>query len=316
MKILKHIQSPKVFFSIIFLFVLSAAAASQLLYQTSGVNSFKLFLDDNGTRRAVRTSHSFDLFRKFLPAGGEELFLVSSNKTVTTYLDAEGTGGQVSWSVRKGPKLEKVLWGKTEQATDLFVHEEFPVLVTALAGCCAEMTGYRLYDLETGKLIMSFNDFAWEEKVTQPFSLEIPNSDLRPRFIGLISQDSTRDRDFVAPAPGKQAALLIKYAVETQKQRLQIDMEIAAGSGISVLDVSWEPDTTVPDSDKIEFRGNKITLWNIDGVKDPAQISGVILKITIDAGMGEKTVKIPVKGDKFDLSAAEIPDGVSINAAP
>lgn len=313
MKILKHIRSSYVITLGVLLTALSAIAASTLLYQTSAVNSFKLFLDDNGTRRIVRTDHTYDVFRKY-NGTDEELFLVSSAKTVTQYLDAEGQGGQISWSVRKGPKLEKVVWGKAEQGTELNVHEEFPILVTGLGGCCAEMTGYRLYDLENGKLLMSFNDFAWDEKVTQPYSLQVPNSTLRPRYLGVLSQDSTRDKDFVAPQPGKSAAVLLKYAVETQKQKIQVDMEVAAGFAVSVLDVALEADPSVPNSDKIEIRDNQVTLWNIDGSKDPSQISGVILKITLDGGFGEKIIKIPVKTDKFDLNSAEIPTGVAVYA--
>lgn len=302
------------------LFLLSSSAvagfalATSLLYQSSGVSRFKLLQATDGSRTAVRTSQGYDLYRKFSEVGGDELFLVSSNKTVNQFLDAEGVTGTVSWTVRKGPRLEKVLWSKTESVTEFNVHGSQPVLVSGLGGCCGEMTGYRLFNLETGRLLLSFNDFSWREKVVQPFSLEVPNSDLSIRYIGAISLDSTRDRDFVTPVAGKQATLLIKYANESLKQKVQIDMEVANTYAPSVLEFKLEKDPGAPGSGSIEIRDDQVQLWNIDGASDPNQISGVRLKVVVDAGLGSKTLWIPVKGDKLDLGLAVIPSGISVRS--
>lgn len=304
--------------TITFIIVLSCLAAlastSQLLYESSGISNFKLIQSAEGARTITKTSQDYDIFRNYTEQGGEELYLVSSAKTVTQYLDAEGITGGVSWSVRKGPRLENVLWGKSEQATELNVHGAQPVLVSGLGGCCAEMTGYRLFDITSGHLLMSFNDFSWHERVTQPFSLEVPNSTLAFRYIGAISQDSTRDRDFVDPTAGKQAALLLKYANESLKQKIQIDMEVEQGYGVSVLEFKLEKDPNAPNSDKVEIQDNQARLWNIDGATAPNQIGGVLLKVVLDAGKGSKTIKIPVKNDQFDLNSATIPSGVTIHA--
>ncbi|WP_374027232.1 hypothetical protein ACES2J_09725 [Bdellovibrio bacteriovorus] len=310
----KHIH--KISKGITLLIVLSCmaalAAAGQILYESSGISSFKLKQAEGGSRVIQRTSQDYQTYRSYSEVDGDQLYLIGSAKNTEEYLNAEGISGSISWSVRKGERLERVLWGKTEAATELNVHDSYPVLVSGLGGCCAEMTGYRLFNLEDGRLLMSFNDFKYRQKVTQPFSLEVPNSDLAIRYIGLLSQDSTRDRDFVAPAPGKSAVLLIKYANEMLRQKLQVDMEVADGYAASVLDVKLEKDPAAPNSDKIEFRDDQATLWNIDGATHPAQVSGVILTVTIDAGLGSKTIKIPVKNDRLDLGSAQIPGGVSI----
>lgn len=293
-----------------------AAAGRQLLYESSGTTSFKLFQEQDGSRTIEETLQSYMPYFKYSEVGGEEMLLVSVNKTIKEYIDAEGLEGTTSWTVRKGPKLETLLWSKTEDATILNVNGGKPVLVSGLGGCCAELSGYRLFDLETGKLLMSFNDFSYHEKVDQPFSLEVPNSSLGFRYIGAISQDSTRDRDFQAPEAGKEATLLIKYASDSLKQELQVDMETAQGYAASVLEFALEKDPSAPDSDKIEINDNQVTLWNIDKATDPHQISGVLLKIVLNGGNGDKVVKIPVKNDQLDLSSAEIPAGVSIRALP
>lgn len=294
--------------------VVAGAVAAQTLYQTSGTSRFKLVKASDGRRVATKTSQDYVLHRKFSKSLGEEQFLVSSTKTVNQFLDAEGISGTVVWNVRKGAKLEKALWQRTESATELNVHNSQPVIVSGLGGCCAEMTGYRLFNLETGRLLMSFNDFSSQETVVQPFSLEVPNSDLGIRYIGGLSLDSTRDRDFVTPVSGKAAALTIKYARSNLVQKLQIDMNVAPGYGVSVMDFQIEPDPSVPGSGSIEIRDNQVQLWNIDGSPDSTQIRGVVLKIELDAGFGLKTIRIPVQKDQLSLGSASIPNGVTVRS--
>jgi|GEM_PF-1431453 len=313
----KILRTSKVLTVFIVLSVIAAmAAGTQVLYESSGTSSFKLFENEQGSRGITQKFQNYDIYRKYTQQGGEELFLVNSAKTIQYMLDAEGIFGNISWSVRKGPRLETRLWGKTEDVTELNVNGSQPVLVTGKGGCCAEMTGYRLYNIETGRLLMSFNDYGFHDKVVQPFSLEIPNSTLPFRYIGVLSQDSTRDRDFATPEAGKAAALLVKYAREYQKQQIQLDMELASGFAVSVLEVKIERDPTVTDSDKIEIQDDQVRLWNIDGSTSPSDISGVLLKIVMDGGFGPKTIKIPVRSDGFDLKSAEIPPGVSARFLP
>lgn len=303
--------------AITLLIVLSAiaalAASAELLYQSSGTARFKLYKNDEGLQYYTKTSQDYEIHHNYNQQGESDLLLVSSTKTVQVYLNAEGISGNVSWTVRKGPRLETRLWGKSENATELNVHSSQPVLVSGLGGCCAEMTGYRLFDIVNGRLLMSFNDFSFKSNVTQPFSLEIPNSPLRVRYIGALSQDSTRDRDFADPQSGKVAALLIKYANESLKQKIQVDMEVADGYATSVLEMKLEKDPTVPNSEKIEIRGDNVTLWNIDGATLPSQIAGIVLKVVLNAGKGDKTLRIPIKNDQFDLGSAEVPSGVAIH---
>lgn len=312
MKKLKLIKktSKAITFLIVISCLAALAVAAELLYQNSGTSSFKLYKDEGGQHYYVKTLQDYDFHHDYSDEGGEEMLLVSSSKAVRVELDAEGISGKVSWSVRKGPKLETKLWSRTENATELNVHDTQHVLVSGLGGCCAEMTGYRLFDIRNGRILMSFNDFSFKQEVVQPFSLEVPNSPLRIRYIGALSQDSTRDRDFIAPLPGKQAVLLIKYANESLKQRIQVDMEVADGYAASVLEMKLEKDPTAPDSNKIEIVNDQVTLWNIDGATLPSAIQGVVLKIVLSGGSGEKTIKIPVKNDQFDLSSAEVPSGV------
>lgn len=310
--------SAKVLFFLIFLLSATVFAfATQLLYQSSGVSRFKLYRSTpEGSRTAVHTSQNYDLYRHFSEEGGDQLFLLSSSKTTTQYLDAEGMTGTTSWTVRTGTRLERVLWSRTEPVTELNLHGTYPLVVSGKGGCCGELTGYRLFHIETGRLLMSFNDFSYNERVIQPFSLETPNSNLSIRYIGGLSQDSTRDRDFVTPVAGMQATLLLKYADTFLRQKIQIDMNVASGYAPSVLEFKIEKDPSVPGSDEIEIRDDQVQLWNIDGVEDSNQIRGVLLKVVLNAGFGDRIVKIPVRNDRLHLGSAVIPAGVSIRSIP
>ncbi|KYG63864.1 hypothetical protein AZI86_13680 [Bdellovibrio bacteriovorus] len=319
---MKNIKISRISKAISLFIVLSALAAlaattSNILYQKKGVSEF-IFQDDPGGngRTIEKLINDFDVRRHYIAStGDEELYLISSKKKITDFFDAEGVDGHITWEVRRGERFETKLWGKTEQATELNVHWAYPMMVTGLQGCCAELTGYRMYDLRDGKFLMSFNDFSYDgTTITQPYSLSIPNSNLSPRFIGVTSQDSKRDRDFAPPPAGKEAAALIMYANENLKQKVQVDMTVAPGYGISVMEVKLEADPAAPNSDKIELRDREATLWNIDGSNNPAEVQGVQLKIVLNAGEGDKTLIIPVKNDQLDLSKASLPIGVSINA--
>jgi hypothetical protein len=316
MKLPKNkITTPKALSFFIILVAISAiAAGTTTLYQSNATVGFKLIKDlGSGIRSVIKSSQDYELYRKFTDEGGDELFLVSSNTKIQYPLDAEGIAGTTSWTVRHGDRLDTVLWSKTEQSSQLNVNHNLGVLVTGLDGCCGSMTGYRLYDIPSGTLLMSFNNFNEIEKVIQPFSIEVPNSKLKTRFMGVISNDSTRDRDFVEPVAGKQAVALIKYASDALKQKFQIDIETAEGYAPSILYVTMERDPAVPKNQEIEINnGIQAVLWNINNSENAADISGVMLKIVMDAGFGEKTVKIPVRQDELKLEFAEFPPGVEL----
>ncbi|NUN04943.1 MAG: hypothetical protein HUU57_04190 [Bdellovibrio sp.] len=300
-------------FFIVMTVLAAMAATGHLLYESSGTSKFQLFKDPQGTHSVVQTSQDYQTHVKYSEVSGAEFYLVGSQKTLRYHLDADGVTGSISWSVRKGEDFSKKLWSRTESATTLNVNNNLPVIVSGLSGCCAEQTGYRLFDIESGQLLLSFNDFLMREKVVQPYVLSVPNSSLAARYIGVISQDSTRDLDFVDATVGKQAVLLIKYAADSLKQKIQLDMDVAAGFAPSILEVSLHKDPSVVDSAKIEIVDGHATLWNVDGTTAANAITGVYLKLVVDAGNGAKIVKIPVKNDQFDLTGAELPQGVVIH---
>lgn len=294
----------------------TALAAQTIYYQASGVSKFRYFKNNDGLNVAEKSIQNYDVVQDW-SSSDSGLFLVDSLLTRQEYTNADGINGTIKWTVRGGNNFSSALYTKSEVATDFGFSDVGAYMLTALDGCCGSMTGYRLYDVPTGKLILSFNDFTNSEVVRHPFALEVPNSQLGYRFLGIISGDSTRDLDFQTPAQGMANALLLKYASKSQFfQRLQLDMVAKAGWAISVLEAQVEADPTAPNSDKIEFRNGIATLWNIDGATDANAIQGVRLRLVLNAGDDDKTVIIPIIHDRLNLDKAQIPPGVAIKSIP
>lgn len=299
----------------IVLSVMAAVAAGSVSYfETSGSSSFRYFQNSSGLPEIKTVHQKYDLYRNF-ENNQDRLYLVHSESRIGYLLNAEGVSGHISWSVRSGERLEVTLWHREEASTSLEINHDFGFIVSGLAGCCGERPGYRVFDIQTGQFIMSFNNFQDTEVVRNPFVLSVPSSELSPRLIGLLSYDSTRDSDLKAPSAGMVNVGTLKYASKTDFfQRLQIDMRASAGFAPSILNVQMVPDSRVPNSHKIEFRQNTAFLWNIDGQNKAHTIEGVVLKIVLNGGEGDKVILIPVKRDRLNLKNATIPNGVSLRA--
>lgn len=292
---------------------LTAIAAQTIFYQATGPSSFKYYINSDGQKVAEKTIQNYDVVRSYDDV--ETLYLVDSQLNRKEYINLDGVAGNLKWTVRSGDAFGSVLYSKNETSTDYGFSDLGPLMITALDGCCDAKLGYRLYDVPTGKLILSFNDFTNAEVVRHPFSLDIPNSKLGFRFIGAISGDSTRDLDFVAPEAGYTNTMLLKYASRTEFfQRIQVDMQVADGYAPSIFEVKLEADPSVPLSDKIEFREGVATMWNIDGATDPNTIQGVQLRVVVNGGGDDKVIIIPVVNDRLNLEKAQIPAGVKIHA--
>lgn len=290
----------------------AVAAGSVTYYKSSGLSTFHYFANSSGALEIKTVQQKYDLYRSF-ENHEEGLYLVQSKSSIAYQLDAEGVSGQLSWSVRTGTKLETPVWDRSEKATSLEINHDFGFVVSGLAGCCGEMPGYRVFDVKTGHFIMAFNSFSDSEIVRNPFVLSVPNSKLSPRLIGLLGADSNRDTHFAAAPTGMVNVGTLRYGSKTRLyQTIQIDMVTSAGFAPSILEVQMLPDVRVPESNRIEFRQGTAFLWNIDGQSDSRLIKGVVLKIVLNGGQGDKVIIIPVSRDRLNLQKAVIPSGVSL----
>lgn len=293
-----------------------AVAAEHIFFQTAGTSAFGYVKDLNNLRQVKKVLQNYELLVMYAPAGTQSLYLVDSKLTTQYSLDVDGINGKLKMDVRTGDNLQIPLWNKAEDATSINYDHEFGLVTTGLSQCCGANTGYRAYDVKTGYMILSFNSFSTEKGVVQhPFVIDVPNSQMPQRYIGVIGSDSTRDQDFVTPAPGMVNTALVKMGIVGKfYQRLQVDMKVADGFAPSIMSVTMEKNPGVPDSSKIEINDDVATLWNIDGGTDPNAIEGVQMKIVVNGGEGDKTVIVPVTKDRLNLDQATVPEGVSLKA--
>ena len=312
-----NFQKKYLFASVTLFSAIAGAVATTIYFKTSGLSSFTYYKDSSGALIAQKTIQNYDIIEDYkIQAQQPILYLLETQLTNSQYLNVDGVQGSLKWDVRSGNKLQNVLWSKTEQANSYGISDlDEPYMLTGLEGCCDSRTGYRLYDVTSGRLIISFNDFTESQVVRHPFTLDIPNSKLGYRFIGVIAGESTRDLDFVKPDDGYSNIAWVKYASKTKfYQRIQVDMTVKSGWGASILDLELEADPTVANSDKIEFRNGIASMWNIDGATDPSQIQGVQLRMVVNGGDDDKTIIIPIRNDRLNLEKAQVPTGVKIHA--
>ncbi|WP_413581482.1 hypothetical protein [Bdellovibrio sp. HCB288] len=290
-------------------------AAVQIFFQTAGTSAFGYVTDLNNLRQVRKAIQNYEMLVRYNQDSTQSLFLVDSRLKTNYSLDQDGIFGELKMEVVTGENLKTPAWKKTEEATLINYDHEFGLVTTGLSQCCGAATGYRIYDVATGYLIISFNSFSENPQVQHPFVLDVPNSTLPQRYIGVIGTDSTRDQDFVSPDAGKMKAALVKMGIVSKfYQRLQIDMAVAEGFGVSVLSVEMEKNPNLAGSDKIEISRDIATLWNIDGGSEPSGVEGVQIKIILNGGQGDKTVIIPVLKDRLSVDQATVPEGVSLRS--
>lgn len=300
--------------------VLTVAGAAWSLsdyYKAQSLAEVTVMKDTNGYQITTKKPN-FEIISDYtnMTDAGPKLFLLESvaTQSFATFLD--GVDGSISWKVRTGDQLKTVLWSLTEKATAISYVDDIRSVVTRLSGCCSAVDTLRAYDLNSGKLLISYNDLdlisAGSAPYAQdrPFMLEVPNSKLAPRMIGVITGDSTRDTDFEAPTAGYTAVALIKYnSREGGYQKLQVETQMAENSGASVsarLVLQGEG------LSRSEIRDGKATLWHRDGTTDKNLIDGVGLEIQVHNGNAELTGVIPVIKDGFSVGSAVLPNGLIV----
>lgn len=297
------------FFAIPALTAVTTFAATQFFYKIQGTAELSIFKNEHGQSSIKTRTPKYQVAYKFDETVGQVPVAVIDQVVNQSYsLFAEGIDGDVSIHVWGGAQLKSLVWEKQEKATASSFEESLSGVVTTLAGCCDGHDTHRVYDLDSGKLLISYSE---PGSGILPFVIEVPNSQLAPRMIGVITLNATRDTDFIAPKQGLTAAALVKYASrDGGYQKIQVDVASRPNYGVnteSELVVFGVNGDTKP-----EIRDGKATLWNADGARNPSQITGVAIKLTVNAGDMDMVVWIPVVNDRLDISKAVIPANVAL----
>jgi hypothetical protein len=287
--------------------------AAPLLFEKKGESSIRQIKNSSNLVETTIHTQDYQLLHFYSGDGNVETRLLDIRKDNTTYENAEGVRGHIQLILSKTgqQKFDTPVWKISEDGTDWAYVYDPELIVTLMSGCCGAMDGARAYNIDTGKLIMSYTPMIQEVGASaSPFSIEVPNTKLH-RLIGVITADSSRDfppevggRD----SSGYQPAGIVKYADKNSLlQKLLIKVKVPENYGTSIAEAQW----VAAGHSRNELRAGKVTLWEADGRENAAGIGGVSLELKV-FGEQEYKVVIPVLNDRFDISRSQIPEGITI----
>lgn len=286
-------------------------------YKAQALTEISVLQNDRGGLEITSKMPAFQVIRVFSATETSPThYLMESMTTQKTYTDLDGMDGSLSWKIRGGNKFQNVLWSLSEKATSITYSDDLQMVVTRLTGCCGAVDTLRAYDLTSGKMILSYNDLEMtdyenvHQSWSRPFTLEIPNSPMALRLIGLITQDSTRDADFEPATAGYTAVALLKYnSRDGGYQKLQIETQMAENYGASVQAklIAYGEGTG-----RAEIREGRATLWHRDGANSKTLVDGVAIQLLINNGTADLQATVPVVQDTLHLPSASIPAGLII----
>jgi hypothetical protein len=174
--------------------------------------------------------------------------------------------------------------------------------VTTLYGCCGSLDADTYYSLVNGKKMIAANG--------EIALLEVPNSRGLIRLAGVETPwSATQDPMFL-----EQRDLLgiITYASHEgtiERVALRIggdDFESMADSLMALPELVWVPHSG-------EAAARELTLWSLDGERDPSHLTGVSLRVTYTP---EAWVEIPVVADRLDLASAKLAPNLAVEPLP
>jgi hypothetical protein len=288
--------------------------ATSVLFEKKDLSSIKQIKTQDGLIADVVHTQDYKVISTFTTDGNYHSQLLDIKKTVTTYEGADGIQGQIELQLFKTSqnRFDTKIWQIKDDSDDYNLNYQPEAIITLKGGCCGATTGARIYDITSGRLIMSYTplvDSVGYQKA--PFVIEIPNSKLS-RLVGVLSPDSTRDFPEVLhkrDEHGFTAAAIIKYATESGiVQKLLLKIKVSEYFAPTLGQVKWK----IPEGSKNEIRDGTATLWEIDGSTNANTIGGLHLLIEIYGENGSSLIKIPIAQDRFDLQNSNVPAEVKL----
>lgn len=282
------------------------AASAQTAEEAT--SSIEIGAQDGAIEWKVK-NRTFDVV-SFWPAGAEgpRTLLLAQSVAVTRRTDMDGSQNPkirvdasdigADGALTRAWKIEAV----AEEGGIAYLGVFGEAYRTTLFGCCGSLNADTYYSLVNGqKMVTANGDLAL---------LEVPNSRGLVRLAGVETPwSATQDPMFL-----EQRDLLgiITYASHDgtiERVALRIggdDFESMADSLMSLPELVWVP------LDGSEATGD-LTLWSLDGEQDPANLTGVSLRVTYTP---EAWVEIPLVADRLDLAAAQLAPNLSLEPLP
>lgn len=251
---------------------------------------------DMATQRTINTTFAFD--RLFAPGSADLVGVLFEQRVASEqFAGAEGPTSELTVKARKrGPKggYGETLWTIRDNGNEGERIDDY--YRTTLYGCCGAENTYRHYYAWTGKLAFAAS--------TDPVYASIPNTPVTRAF-GYISANAIEGVDLER---WPDAAGIVTLA-DGDRVVDRLLLETEPGSNFQ-----WTPQLSLaldqPDPEG-GMNGDRLDLWAANGVDDAKGITGFAMVLTWESQSGE-VARLPVKEDRFDLTAAALPEGLTV----
>jgi hypothetical protein len=273
--------------SSLLLLLLASPAAGQEFRLKEEASAVERPLPDGGWTRTV-VHPRFDFVNLWKPGQEKPTVLLLAQRLESTMRsDTEGaqpTLQVTAWT--KGKRAyDKKLWSFTAEADLGELVEADEYFRTTRHGCCAAEQTHTLYNLETGKPIVTYTD----EGVG---FLEVPNTPVR-RQVAYHSQAASLPSPDLGDAQG----------ILTLSTRSDVIHKIAVHVGNNEIG-DFTPVLSLKVNGEKEEESRWIDLWAAEKNPVSAAIGGFEVKLVFGNG---QAIRIPVTGDDFDLTKATVP---------
>ena len=246
----------------------------------------------------------------FWPAGAEgpRTLLLAENVTLTRRTDMDGSQNPKVRVVASDIGADGALtpaWeieAVAEEGGTHYLGVFGEAYMTTLYGCCGSLNADTYYSLVNGKKMISANG--------ELALLEVPNSRGLIRLAGVETPwSATQDPMFLDQRDLLGVITYASHDGTIERVALRIggdDFESMADSLMALPELVWVPHNG-------EEATRELTLWSLDGERDPANLTGVSLRVTYTQ---EAWVEIPLVADRLDLTAAQLAPNLTLDLLP
>lgn len=248
---------------------------------------------EDAVMRIVNATYAFEIL--FEPGSGELVdLLIEQRLSVEQPRMAEAPVSELVATARSEAAngFSRKLWTITDNANDGALMGDY--YRTTLYGCCGAENLYRHYWGWSGKLAFLAS--------TDPVFAAIPNTPTT-RVFGYVSANTFDGLDLERWPNGAGIVTL----VDGEKVVDRLLFEAEPGSNYQ-----WTPAITLVDPAREDggMTADTLDLWAANGNPDPAGITGFAMVLNWESQSGE-VARLPVVADRFDLAAAQLPEGLT-----
>lgn len=217
----------------------------------------------------------------------------------------EGMEGEVrlqAWRVLKDGQQQEA-WASRVPGSQVEVRGDR--LIATTLGCCGAGNSHVAIALSNGKVLYNASGDSPGANVA---TLDIPNTGpLGIRYIAVHGAFSASDATIFASS--RNALALITYAspaTPMQRMLLTFRQDTKLDDRYREIRMGWQAEK--PN----EVHGRALTLWQADGKREAAAVTGAALRIDI----GDQQIILPLGDDRFNLQKAVVPPGLVLVEQP